>query len=108
MADFNFIGVMGIISTSAQIKDGTALFGLNMRTAKNNIQYTIMTTTSYLIEKSIEPYIISENIGKRVFVQGSIMDQNVIKMDRIYFVDALISKGQAQQIKEQEIDFSKD
>jgi len=108
MADFNFIGVMGAISTSAQIKDGTAVFGLTMRTATTNIEYKVFTMIGYLIEKSITPYIIEENIGKRIFVQGSILEQNVIKMDRIYFVDALTSINQIKRLKEQEIDFSED
>lgn len=109
MADFNFVGLMGVLSLPAQIKsDGTAFFGMKMRTHQGDIQFTVITNLNYLVERSIGPYMIEKNIGKRIFVIGSIAGDNVIFPTKIHFIDNLISLEEAKKMQGEEIDFSND
>lgn len=109
MADFNIIEILGTVnSPAAYQKDGTAVFNLLYRGGVKPMNYIIATNLRYLIEKTIQPYIISENLGKRVMIVGSIIDHNIIAPTRIYFIDLFLSAEQAAAKKTQEVDFSDD
>lgn len=109
MADFNAIEILGAVnSPAAYQKDGTAVFNLLYRGGVKPMNYIIATNLRYLIEKTIQPYIITENLGKRVIIVGSIIDHNIIAPTRIYFIDSFLSAEQAAAKKKQEVDFSDD
>lgn len=100
MADFNSIEILGTVnSPAAYQKDGTAVFNLLYRGGVKPMNYIIATNLRYLIEKTIQPYIIAENLGKRVMIVGSIIDYNIIAPTRIYFIDSfyLLNKQQLKR-----------
>lgn len=107
--DFNVIEILGVVDSAASDqKDGTVAFNLSYRGGVKPMHYIIATNLRYLIDKTIQPYIIPENIGKRVMIVGSIIDVNIITPQRIYFVDSFLSANQAAAKKNQEVDFSDD
>lgn len=109
MADFNVIEILGTVNSAASYReDGTAVFHLLYRGGVKPMNYVIATNFRYLIDKTIKPYIIPENIGKRVMVVGSIIDSQIIAPTRIHFIDAFLSEEQIADKKKQEIDFSDD
>lgn len=109
MADFNVIEILGTVNSVASYKeDGTAAFILLYRGGVKPVNYVIATNLRYLIDKTIKPFIIRENIGKRVMIVGSIIDTNIIAPNRIHFIDAFVSAEQAAKIKNEEVDFSDD
>lgn len=109
MADFNVIEILGTVNSPASYQqDGTAVFNLLYRGGVKPMNYIIATNLRYLIEKTIQPYIIAENLGKRVIIVGSIIDHNIIAPTRIYFIDSFLSAEQAADKKKQEADFSDD
>ena len=95
MADFNVIEILGTVNSPASYQqDGTAVFNLLYRGGVKPMNYIIATNLRYLIEKTIQPYIIAENLGKRVIIVGSIIDHNIIAPTRIYFIDSFLSAEQ--------------
>ena len=59
MADFNVIEILGTVNSPASYQqDGTAVFNLLYRGGVKPMNYIIATNLRYLIEKTIQPYIM--------------------------------------------------
>lgn len=109
MIDFSNVTISGTLNSAATLRDdGSAIFHIVYSGGIKPIKYAIVTNLKFLIEKSIKPFMIAENNGKRMVITGSLIDANIIAPNRIIFVDSFVSSEQAAKTKKDTIDFSDD
>lgn len=106
MTDFNVILMLGTLASEAKFfDDKTAGFKI----CHSAVDYWVVTTYTYIIDKTINNYIIKDNIGKRLLINGTLVPgEKTIAPSRIQFIDAFLSKEQVAMLQENEIPFDDD